>query len=66
MTLEEQSRAFERFYRAQYARDQAVQGFGLGLFVVKNIMDAHGGSVTIDGSPETGTRATLLFPAEQA
>jgi len=66
MTLEEQSRAFERFYRAQYARDQAVQGFGLGLFVVKNIMDAHGGSVTIDGSPETGTRATLTFPAESA
>lgn len=66
MTLDERSHAFERFYRTQYARDQAVQGFGLGLFVVKNIMDAHGGSVTIDGSPETGTRATLLFPAEQA
>jgi signal transduction histidine kinase len=66
MTHAEQARAFDRFYRTQYARDQAVQGFGLGLFVVKNIMDAHGGRVTVGGSPETGTRATLLFPAEQA
>jgi signal transduction histidine kinase len=66
MTRAERARAFDRFYRTQYARDQAVQGFGLGLFVVKNIMDAHGGRVTVGGSPETGTTATLLFPTAPA
>jgi signal transduction histidine kinase len=67
MTRDEQTRVFDRFYRAQHARDQAVQGFGLGLFVVKNIMSAHGGHVTIDqSSPESGTRMTLTMRRDKA
>jgi signal transduction histidine kinase len=67
MTRSEQARVFDRFYRAPYARDQAVQGFGLGLFVVKNIMNAHGGHVTIeDSSPETGTTMTFTMSRQEA
>jgi signal transduction histidine kinase len=62
MTRAEQTRVFDRFYRTQYARDQAVQGFGLGLFVVKNIVTAHGGQVSIHGEPGVGTRMTLSVP----
>ncbi|GGB01981.1 two-component sensor histidine kinase [Conyzicola nivalis] len=66
MTRSEQTRVFDRFYRTQHARDQAVQGFGLGLFVVKNIMTAHGGHVTIErSSPENGTRMTLTMPRRE-
>jgi signal transduction histidine kinase len=63
MTRGEQARAFDRFYRAQNARDQAVQGFGLGLFVVKKIVDAHGGTVSIDQASGVGTRMTMTLPA---
>jgi signal transduction histidine kinase len=62
LTRSEKTRVFDRFYRTQYARDQAVQGFGLGLFVVKNIIDAHAGHITIDDEPGTGTRVTLAIP----
>jgi signal transduction histidine kinase len=62
LTRAEKTRVFDRFYRTQYARDQAVQGFGLGLFVVKNIIDAHAGHITIDDEPGTGTRVTLAIP----
>jgi signal transduction histidine kinase len=39
-----------------------VDGSGLGLAVVRSVMDAHGGSFTID-SDARGTRVTLAFPA---
>jgi signal transduction histidine kinase len=62
MTRSEQARVFDRFYRAQRARSEAVQGFGLGLFIVKNIMRMHGGQVTIGDGPTSGTCATLVIP----
>jgi signal transduction histidine kinase len=62
MTRAERARVFDRFYRTQHARDQAVQGFGLGLFVVKNIVDAHGGTVAIDGDRAVGTLMTITLP----
>ncbi|WP_411698393.1 sensor histidine kinase [Conyzicola sp.] len=61
MTRAERGLAFDRFYRTQYARAEAVQGFGLGLFVVKNIMNAHKGAVTVEAAPGGGTRMTLTM-----
>ncbi len=40
-----------------------VAGAGLGLSLVKRIMDAHGGSFTIESTPDRGTTCTLVFPA---
>jgi two-component system phosphate regulon sensor histidine kinase PhoR len=45
---EEQGRIFERFYRAQSARDRNVRGSGIGLSLVRHIAEAHGGRVTVD------------------
>jgi signal transduction histidine kinase len=52
---------FERFFRADGAR--STPGSGLGLAVVKHIVEAHGGRVTVDGGPGAGSRFTLHLPA---
>jgi two-component system heavy metal sensor histidine kinase CusS len=51
---------FDRFYRADRSRNSA--GTGLGLSLVKSIMDLHGGSVAIASKPGRGTTVTLNFP----
>jgi two-component system heavy metal sensor histidine kinase CusS len=53
-------RVFDRFYRADPSRSS--EGVGLGLALVKSIMDLHGGTVSIESKPEQGTRVTLSFP----
>jgi two-component system heavy metal sensor histidine kinase CusS len=53
-------RVFDRFYRADSARSS--EGVGLGLALVKSIMDLHGGSAQIESTPGQGTTVTLSFP----
>lgn len=60
--LAEQGRIFDRFFRGQNARDNAIQGFGLGLFIVTNIMAAHHGGLALHSAPGGGTRFTLTLP----
>jgi len=52
---------FERFYRDPNA-SRHVEGVGLGLPLVKHIMDAHGGSIELNSEPGKGSTFTLLFP----
>jgi signal transduction histidine kinase len=58
----EQRRAFDRFYRAPYARAQAIQGFGLGLTNVRATVVAHGGHIHIDSVRDEHTTFTLDVP----
>jgi two-component system heavy metal sensor histidine kinase CusS len=51
---------FDRFYQADPSRRKG--GTGLGLALVKSIMNLHGGSVTIISQPGAGTEAVLQFP----
>jgi two-component system heavy metal sensor histidine kinase CusS len=53
-------RVFDRFYRAEPSRSS--DGAGLGLALVKSIMDLHGGSARIDSEVDRGTVVTLIFP----
>ncbi len=57
-------RIFERFYRADSSRTRTrkSEGSGLGLSIVKAVMQAHGGDVTVDSTMGIGSTFTLHFP----
>jgi signal transduction histidine kinase len=62
--VEEQDRVFERFARASNAQDVAVAGAGLGLTVVKAIVEGHGGTVAVLGAPGVGTTMQVTLPLD--
>jgi two-component system heavy metal sensor histidine kinase CusS len=56
-------RLFDRFYQTDPARGhKAAQGSGLGLSIVRSIMELHGGWAAIESTQRQGTRVTLHFP----
>ena len=57
---EERDLVFERFYRAEGSR--SAPGSGLGLAIVRNVAEAHGGSVDVTESPDGGAKFRLLLP----
>jgi signal transduction histidine kinase len=54
---------FEPFYRGQEATAAQIHGSGLGLSLVKHIMEAHGGSVSVESARGRGSSFTLHLPA---
>ena len=57
----DQEKIFEKFYRSENARATNAQGTGIGLALVKRIMEAHGGSVTVSSILGKGSCFRLLF-----
>jgi signal transduction histidine kinase len=59
---DELQKLFTKFYRTSAARDNAVQGTGLGLVIVKAIIEQHGGSVSLSSKVGEGTTFTIHLP----
>jgi signal transduction histidine kinase len=59
----EQARIFEPFYRAADVVAAQIQGAGLGLSLVKRIVEAHGGRITVKSAPGAGSEFTVVLPA---
>jgi two-component system OmpR family sensor kinase len=60
----DQARIFERFERL--VTDRPTSGFGLGLWVVGQLVTAMGGTITIDSQPGTGSTFTVRLPLHTA
>ena len=62
----DQKRIFERFYRADSSRSRSGEdGTGLGLSIVEAVMQAHGGTVSVESELGKGTKFTLTFPRKE-
>jgi signal transduction histidine kinase len=56
---------FEPFYRGGEAQARQIRGNGLGLSIVRSIVEAHGGHVTVTSAPGKGSTFTIHLPAAQ-
>lgn len=61
--LEEQPHIFDPFFRGRRAVQDQIHGTGLGLNLVKKIVEAHGGTITVRSEPMKGTEFTVRIPA---
>jgi signal transduction histidine kinase len=62
----EQARIFDPFYRAADVVAAQIQGAGLGLSLVKRIVEAHGGKIAVKSAPGAGSEFTVTLPAAAA
>ncbi len=53
---------FEKFFRGENVVKMQVQGFGLGLYIAKNIVEGHGGTVTVKSKEGEGTTFEITLP----
>lgn len=59
----EQREIFRKFVRGSSSRGLNVKGTGIGLAMVRHIVEGHGGAVTVESQPGRGSRFTVLLPA---
>ena len=62
LSKEEAKMVFSRFWRADAGRNREQGGLGVGLSVVKEIVDQHGGWVRVEGEPNVGATFTIFLP----
>jgi two-component system sensor histidine kinase SenX3 len=62
ISLEDQRRIFDKFYRVESEATQRISGTGLGLSIVKAIITKHSGRVWVHSELGTGSTFTVLLP----
>ena len=61
----EQAEVFEPFSRGAAAQAQQIRGSGLGLSVVRDIVEAHGGTVSVESDPGQGATLVVRLPVDR-
>ena len=60
--LKDGENIFNKFFRAQKAVEKDKEGFGIGLFATKNIIEKHHGKIWFESKDESGTTFFILLP----
>ncbi len=61
-----QNKVFDRFYQADGSNTRAFEGTGIGLSLVKELVDLHHGSITLDSANQQGTTFVVVLPLKAA
>ena len=56
----------EPFYRPDSSRQRDTGGYGLGLYLCKLIVEAHGGQIVIESEPGNGTKVIVKLPIDNS
>jgi two-component system phosphate regulon sensor histidine kinase PhoR len=59
---EELPKIFDRFYRVKHPKTRRVTGTGLGLYIVKGIVEALQGTIDVESVPDQGTTFKIILP----
>ena len=62
ISAQEQKHIFEKFYRAEDEMTRESKGTGLGLALVKQILDFHNAEISVNSKKGVGTLFTIIFP----
>jgi signal transduction histidine kinase len=62
MAPEQMKNLFQKFYRTPDARRSGIKGTGLGLYLIKQLIEAHGGTISVVSAPGQGTAFTVELP----
>jgi two-component system sensor histidine kinase VicK len=62
ISAKDHERIFDRFYRGDKPQKLGIKGSGIGLTIVKQIVEAHGGSIAIESEVGKGSRIMVRFP----
>lgn len=60
----DKDRVFERFYRVDKSRSKKIGGTGIGLSIVKHIVEKHGGEITLKSKLNIGTEIEIILPLQ--
>ena len=59
-------KVFERFERIPHPETENVRSTGLGLYVVRELVTRMGGTISVDSTPDAGSRFTFSIPLDRA
>ena len=62
ISLENQEKLFTKFFRTKNVRENAIEGTGLGLYIVKLAVEKLGGTVSVNSEEGTGTAFDIVLP----